>query len=138
MMEQLPVRGARSEAEVRLHLLAIGGVLLLVTLGVTYLALPTDWTGFPAVAVWMLPAVCVAAAVCLGCAQYIRESFRTLRADVIRWRELAKAREEERDLAQEEIVRRLQKERELGREKVQFEAQLAAYEKYAALAQLAL
>jgi len=138
MMDQLPVRGARSDAEVRLHLLAIGGVLLIVILGVSYLILPTDWTGFPAIAVWVVPAVCGAIAVSMACAQYILESLRMLRGEAMRWRELAKAREEERDLAQEEIVRRLQKERDLGREKVQFEAQLAAYEKYAALAQLAL
>ncbi len=138
MTELLPARGARSDGEVRLYLLAIAGVLLLVILGTCYLLLPTEWTAFPAVAVWVVPAVLVAAAVALGCGQHILESLRSLRQEVARCRELAKTREQERDLAQDEIVRRLQKERELGREKVQFEAQLAAYEKYAALAQLAL
>ncbi|HMK30417.1 MAG TPA: ATP-binding protein [Terriglobales bacterium] len=52
--------------------------------------------------------------------------------------ELAEVRERERDLAQQELIRKLQDERELDRQKVQFEAQLAEYEKYAALAQLAL
>jgi len=52
--------------------------------------------------------------------------------------ELAEIREHERDLAQQELIRKLQQERELERKKVQFEAQLAEYEKYAALAQLAL
>ena len=47
-------------------------------------------------------------------------------------------RERERDLAQEELFRRLYEERELNKEKLQFQAQLAEYEKYAALAQLAL
>jgi signal transduction histidine kinase len=47
-------------------------------------------------------------------------------------------RERERDQAQSELVGRLEKERELVKEKLQFESQLAAYEKYAALAQLAL
>ncbi len=46
--------------------------------------------------------------------------------------------EHERDLAQEELFRRLYEEREHNKEKVQFEAQLAQYEKYAALARLAL
>jgi signal transduction histidine kinase len=46
--------------------------------------------------------------------------------------------EHERDLAQEELFRRLYEERELNREKIQFQAQLAEYEKYAALARLAL
>lgn len=47
-------------------------------------------------------------------------------------------REKERDLAQQELVRRLEEERELVKEKLQFESQLAEYEKFAALAQLAL
>jgi signal transduction histidine kinase len=52
--------------------------------------------------------------------------------------ELAEHSEHERDLAQAELVRRLEEERELAKEKIQFESQLADYEKYAALAQLAL
>jgi signal transduction histidine kinase len=47
-------------------------------------------------------------------------------------------REQERDLAQKEVFRRLYEERELNKEKAQFQAQLAEYEKYAALARLAL
>jgi signal transduction histidine kinase len=47
-------------------------------------------------------------------------------------------RERERDSAQGELIKRLEEERELVKEKLQFEAQLAEYEKYAALAQLAL
>src|SRR5206468_831559 len=44
----------------------------------------------------------------------------------------------ERDLTQEELFRRLYEERELNKEKTQFQAQLAEYEKYAALARLAI
>ncbi len=44
----------------------------------------------------------------------------------------------ERNLAQQELVRRLEEERELAKEKMQFESQLSDYEKYASLAQLAL
>lgn len=51
---------------------------------------------------------------------------------------LAQQRERERDLAQEELFRRLYEERELNKEKIQFQSQLTEYEKYAALAQLAL
>jgi signal transduction histidine kinase len=47
-------------------------------------------------------------------------------------------REHERDSAQQELIRKLEDERELVKQKVQFESQLAEYEKYAALAQLAL
>jgi signal transduction histidine kinase len=46
--------------------------------------------------------------------------------------------ERQRDSAQEELFRRLYEERELERQKMQFQAQLSEYEKYAALAQLAL
>jgi len=52
--------------------------------------------------------------------------------------ELAAQREQERDQAQQELVRRLEEERELAKEKMQFESQLSDYEKYASLAQLAL
>jgi signal transduction histidine kinase len=47
-------------------------------------------------------------------------------------------RERERDSAQRELIRKLEDERELVKQKLQFESQLAEYEKYAALAQLAL
>ena len=52
--------------------------------------------------------------------------------------ELAEHREYERNLAQQELVRRLGDERELAKEKMQFESQLSDFEKYASLAQLAL
>ncbi len=53
-------------------------------------------------------------------------------------KELADHREQERNQAQHELLRRLEEERELAKEKMQFESQLAEYEKYASLAQLAL
>ena len=55
-----------------------------------------------------------------------------------RSKELADHREYERNVAQQELVRRLEEERELAKEKMQFESQLTEYEKYASLAQLAL
>src|SRR5690242_16634316 len=42
-------------------------------------------------------------------------------------------RELERDSAQRELIRKLEDERELVKQKLQFESQLAEYEKYAAL-----
>jgi len=51
---------------------------------------------------------------------------------------LARQSEHERDMAQQVLADRVQEERELTREKTQFQAKLADYEKYAALAQLAL
>ena len=46
--------------------------------------------------------------------------------------------ERERNQAREEVFRRLQEDHELNKEKFQFQAQLAEYEKYSTLAQLAL
>jgi signal transduction histidine kinase len=61
-----------------------------------------------------------------------------LRRELKHIQDLAHQLEHERDLAQEELFRRLYEERELNKEKMQFQAQLAEYEKYAALARLAL
>jgi signal transduction histidine kinase len=63
---------------------------------------------------------------------------KSLNAELAQSQKIAKDRERERDLAQEELFRRLYEERELNKDKVQFQSQLADYEKYAALAQLAL
>jgi signal transduction histidine kinase len=72
----------------------------------------------------------------LAGAAWIR--LRVLRRELQKARELAEHREYERNRAQQELVRRLEEERELAKEKLQFESQLAEYEKYASLAQLAL
>ncbi|MGA3054282.1 MAG: ATP-binding protein [Candidatus Korobacteraceae bacterium] len=58
--------------------------------------------------------------------------------EAARSKELADHREYERNMAQQELLRRLEEERELAKEKMQFESQLNDYEKYASLAQLAL
>jgi signal transduction histidine kinase len=52
--------------------------------------------------------------------------------------ELKHQLERERNDAQEELLRRLYEDRELNKQKFQFQAQLAEYEKYSTLAQLAL
>lgn len=59
-------------------------------------------------------------------------------SEIASLKELANHREYERNIAQQELVRRLEEERELAKEKMQFESQLSDYEKYASLAQLAL
>ena len=53
-------------------------------------------------------------------------------------RRLADESDRQRNQVQEELFRRLYEQRELDRQKLQFQAQLSEYEKYAALAQLAL
>ena len=52
--------------------------------------------------------------------------------------ELKQQLERERNQVREELFRRLYEDRELNKEKLQFQAQLAEYEKYSTLAQLAL
>ena len=80
----------------------------------------------------------------LGCFLLVIVAFlvgtrvKVMRQELQKARELAEHREYERNLAQQELVRRLEEERELAKEKMQFESQLAEYEKYASLAQLAL
>lgn len=70
--------------------------------------------------------------------QLRRNALRKLAEELKSSQEGAHRLERERDLAQEEVFRRLYEERELNKEKIQFQAQLAEYEKYAALARLAL
>ena len=67
-----------------------------------------------------------------------RTRLKVAKQELQKARELADHREYERNLAQQELVRRLEEERELAKEKLQFDSQLAEYEKYASLAQLAL
>jgi signal transduction histidine kinase len=61
-----------------------------------------------------------------------------LRAEASHAALLARQSEQQRDMAQQVLAQRVEEERELTREKTQFHAKLADYEKYAALAQLAL
>jgi len=71
-------------------------------------------------------------------AVFSRTRIKSAESELIRLKELADHREYERNVAQQELLRRLEEERELAKEKMQFESQLSDYEKYASLAQLAL
>ncbi|MGI9101764.1 MAG: sensor histidine kinase [Terriglobales bacterium] len=133
-----PDRDGPSDARLRLQLLGMAAVLAVVVLGILYLIVPPAWLEAQHVLMWTAPSVVVAAGVALASAQHLLEILRGQRADVVRLRELVGYRERERDLAQDELIHRIEAERNLARDKMQFEAQLAAYEKYAALAQLAL
>jgi signal transduction histidine kinase len=80
----------------------------------------------------------LAAVAALTISYRLRRENARLAGELTDVRSLAEQREGERDLAQAEVFRRLYEEGELAKEKMQFQAQLAEYEKYAALAQLAL
>lgn len=85
---------------------------------------------------WIALTLLAALAVVLAVFHTVRalRTRRTLEAAI----EMARQREQERDLAQAELTRRFVEEREFEREKQQLQAQMAEYEKFAALAQLAL
>lgn len=89
-------------------------------------------------AIYFLPIAFAAVVVMFVIWRLHRQDLSQLTEELKKSRELAQQREHERDLAQEELFRRLYEERELNKEKIQFQAKLADYEKYAALAQLAL
>lgn len=105
-------------------------------------AIPFAVLGFPGVeqvlSVYLLPLIFAGFALMLVLWRMQRQDAAKLRSELKHTQELLQQREHERDLAQDELFRRLYEERELNKEKVQFQAQLTEYEKYAALAQLAL
>ncbi|HWR35192.1 MAG TPA: ATP-binding protein [Clostridia bacterium] len=104
-------------------------------------ALPARPTWLPATVdseLAALVALAVALAIALAGMLIRARALGKLNTELRRTRDLAAHREHERDLAQQELMRKLEEERELAKEKMQFEAQLSEYEKFASLAQLAL
>jgi signal transduction histidine kinase len=67
-----------------------------------------------------------------------RREWERTRDELLQATEQNRQLEHERNQAREEVFRRLQEDRELNNQKFQFQAQLAEYEKYSTLAQLAL
>jgi signal transduction histidine kinase len=92
----------------------------------------------PRLALYLLPVSFAILAVLFVAWYWRRHELPELSAALKQANQTAHQLEHERDLAQEELFRRLYEERELNKEKTQFQAQLAEYEKYAALARLAL
>jgi signal transduction histidine kinase len=110
--------------------------LLLTTACILHI--PNALTSDTQIAVYLLPFAVAAATILFVIWRIHRKDVATVSAELDRARARAQEREQERDLAQDELFRRLYEERELNKDKVQFQSQLAEYEKYAALAQLAL
>jgi two-component system NtrC family sensor kinase len=88
--------------------------------------------------VYLLPLLFVAFAILFSVWRTQKKDFQKVVGELKEAGETALQRERERDSAQDELFRRLYEQRELNKEKLQFQGQLAEYEKYAALAQLAL
>jgi len=78
------------------------------------------------------------AVVVVGAAAWHLYRVRELTSQIEEFRKQALDSDQQRNSVQEELFRRLYEQRELDRQKIQFQAQLSEYEKYAALAQLAL
>jgi signal transduction histidine kinase len=87
---------------------------------------------------YLLPLAFVALVVMFMVWRLQRREWERTNQELKRAIELNQQLARERNLAQEELFRRLYEDRELNKEKFQFQAQLAEYEKYSTLAQLAL
>ncbi len=87
---------------------------------------------------YLLPVTFVALVVMFLVWQFQRREWERACEVLKKATELNERLERERDQAQEELLRRLYEDRELNKQKFQFQTQLAEYEKYSTLAQLAL
>ena len=87
---------------------------------------------------YLLPFLVVAFAILIGFSRAQHLERESLVAELEQSRSEVQQREKERDAALQELFRRFYEEGKLNREKSQFQAKLAEYEKYAALTQLAL
>lgn len=129
--------------QARLRTTAAAAVILLIPFGVfCFLLRERLWAFSPNLQHPMRDylTVCFSLGAILAIAfgRYVSSHILTLVAELQRQKRALAQREHERDEAQSELIKRLQEERELVKEKLQFESQLASYEKFAALAQLAL
>jgi signal transduction histidine kinase len=87
---------------------------------------------------YLFPFVVVALAVMIAFWRIARRERDTLLDQAGRSEALIRQLKKDRDAAMQELFRRFSEEGKLNRERSQFQAQLAEYEKYAALTQLAL
>jgi signal transduction histidine kinase len=87
---------------------------------------------------YVLPFLVVALGILIGFCRAQHYERETLREELEELQVTLRQREKERDTALRELFLRFSEEGKLSREKSQFQAKLAEYEKYAALTQLAL
>jgi signal transduction histidine kinase len=87
---------------------------------------------------YVLPFLVVALAVLIAFCRAQHQERAVLREELEQLQQAVQQREKERDAALQELFLRFSEEGKLSREKSQFQAKLAEYEKYAALTQLAL
>lgn len=89
-------------------------------------------------ALYILPFLVVALAMLIGFCRAQQQERDSIRKELEELQAVVRQREKERDTALQELFLRFSEEGKLSREKSQFQAKLAEYEKYAALTQLAL
>src|SRR5579864_1867137 len=87
---------------------------------------------------YVLPFLVVALAMLLGFCRAEHHERESLREELEQLQATIRQREKERDSALQELFLRFSEDGKLSKEKSQFQAKLAEYEKYAALTQLAL
>ncbi len=90
------------------------------------------------VMLYVLPFLVLGVVLAFFAWRYALDYIQRLMTELYQALQLARQREQERDLANRELARRFEQERELAQQKTQLQSMLAEYEKYAALAQLAL
>ncbi len=87
---------------------------------------------------YVLPFLAVALALLVGFCRAQHHECEALKQELEQLQGIIQQREKERDTALQELFLRFSEEGKLSKEKSQFQAKLAEYEKYAALTQLAL
>jgi signal transduction histidine kinase len=140
---ELAERGLGVYRQTRLRTTLAAAVVLLIPFGVFFLLLKERLLEFSSplrypVFEQLLACVVLGMVLAMGFGRFVSNHILRLANELVKSLRAVAQREHERDQAQAELIKRLQEERELVKEKLQFEAQLAEYEKFAALAQLAL
>jgi signal transduction histidine kinase len=129
----------REHVQLRRRIALLGALVFLIPFGL-YMALVSrvDLAELRIVLLYASPFLALGVLLVALAWNYAMNSIERLTGELYDALRVAQDRERERDQAHRELAERFEQERELARQKEQFHAQLAEYEKYAALAQLAL
>jgi signal transduction histidine kinase len=143
MTEISPARGLGIYRQARIRTTVAAAVVLLVPFGVLYALLSRNVLATSPqlkrpIIDFLLGCLCLGIVLSVSFGRFVSNHILNLARELEKSMRAVEQRERERDHAQQELIKRLQEERELVKERMQFESQLAEYEKYAALAQLAL
>jgi len=143
MTDLSPERGLRVYRQTRARTMVAAAAVLLIPFAVFFFLLRERLWAFapnlrhPELDYLLICAV-LGVLLAVGFGQIVSQHILQLLHELEKTMRAVTQRERERDSAQSELIKRLEEERRLVHEKLQFESQLAEYEKFAALAQLAL